>query len=98
LLFPGAFSPKRACSRRFRSTSGGAVEPTTSSTSTGSGSSLLRPVLEYAVVHELCHLRERNHDVAFWQLIGTLLPDWERRKARLAQNERFLTLRRIEPA
>jgi len=53
--------------------------------------------LEYAVVHELCHLRERNHDEAFWRLIGTLLPDWDRRKAWLDQNERFLTLRRVEP-
>jgi len=52
--------------------------------------------LEYAVVHELCHLRERNHDEAFWRLIGTLLPDWDRRKAWLDQNERFLMLRRIE--
>ena len=56
-----------------------------------------KPVLEYAVVHELCHLRERNHDPAFWRLVGTLLPDWERRKAWLDQNEGFLTLRRIEP-
>ncbi len=54
-------------------------------------------MLEYAVVHELCHLRERNHDQAFWWLVGTPLPDWERRKAWLDQNERFLALRRIEP-
>ena len=52
-------------------------------------------VLEYAVVHEL--LRERNHDEAFWRLVGTLLPDQERRNAWLDQNEGFLTLRRIEP-
>lgn len=56
-----------------------------------------RTVLEYAVVHELCHLRHRTHDRAFWGLVGTILPDWEARKAWLDQNEHFLTLRRVEP-
>ncbi|ANC92501.1 M48 family peptidase [Azospirillum humicireducens] len=56
-----------------------------------------RTVLEYAVVHELCHLRHRTHDRAFWALVGTILPDWEARKAWLDQNEHFLTLRRVEP-
>ncbi len=56
-----------------------------------------RTVLEYAVVHELCHLRHRNHDHGFWELVGTLLPDWETRKAWLDANEHFLDLRRVEP-
>ncbi|MEP9400151.1 SprT family zinc-dependent metalloprotease [Mesorhizobium sp. KR2-14] len=55
-----------------------------------------KTVLEYAVVHELCHLRHRNHDRDFWGLIGTILPDWEVRKAWLDQNEHFLALRRVE--
>jgi predicted metal-dependent hydrolase len=56
-----------------------------------------RTVLEYAVVHELCHLRHRTHDGAFWGLVATILPDWEARKAWLDHNEHFLTLRRVEP-
>jgi hypothetical protein len=56
-----------------------------------------RTVLEYAVVHELCHLRHRNHDRSFWGLVGTILPDWEARKVWLDQNEHVLTLRRMEP-
>ncbi|CAO3448887.1 M48 family metallopeptidase [Azospirillum largimobile] len=56
-----------------------------------------RTVLEYAVVHELCHLRHRTHDRSFWGLVGTILPDWEARKAWLDQNEHFLMLRRVEP-
>jgi predicted metal-dependent hydrolase len=55
-----------------------------------------KTVLEYAVVHELCHLRHRTHDREFWGLVGTILPDWEARKAWLDQNEQFLELRRIE--
>ena len=37
--------------------------------------------LEYVVVHELCHLRERGHGPAFKALMDRYLPDWrERRK------------------
>lgn len=54
-----------------------------------------KAVLEYAVVHELCHLRHRNHDRDFWGLVGSILPDWEARKAWLDENEHFLTLKRL---
>jgi predicted metal-dependent hydrolase len=56
-----------------------------------------KTVLEYAVVHELCHLRYRTHDRDFWGLVGSILPDWEGRKAWLDRNEQFLELRRVEP-
>lgn len=54
-----------------------------------------KPVLEYAVVHELCHLQHRNHDASFWNLVGTIMPDWEKRKAWLDANEHFLEMRRL---
>jgi predicted metal-dependent hydrolase len=56
-----------------------------------------KTVLEYAVVHELCHLRHRTHDRDFWGLVGTILPNWEAKKAWLDQNEQFLELRRVKP-
>lgn len=49
-----------------------------------------KPVLEYAVVHELCHLRHRNHDAPFWSLVHALLPDYAERKAWLERNERHV--------
>ncbi|WP_413205036.1 M48 family metallopeptidase [Rhodospirillum sp. A1_3_36] len=55
-----------------------------------------KTVLEYAVVHELCHLRHRNHGKAFWSLVGSILPDWASRKAWLDRNEHFLNLERVE--
>ena len=54
-----------------------------------------KAVLEYAVVHELCHLRHRNHDKAFWSLVGSIMPDYEARKTWLERNEHMLGLERI---
>ena len=33
-------------------------------------------VLRYVVLHELCHLRHRNHSGDFWALVGSQMPDW----------------------
>jgi predicted metal-dependent hydrolase len=57
-----------------------------------------KPVLEYAVVHEICHLKHRNHEPEFWSLVGRILPDWEARKAWLDRNEHLLGWERVEPA
>ena len=45
-----------------------------------------KPVLEYVVVHELCHLVKRDHSEAFWSLLRGVLPDFEPRKAWLDQH------------
>lgn len=44
-----------------------------------------KTILEYAVVHELCHLKHRHHSAAFWSLLNSLLPDYEPRKVWLEQ-------------
>ncbi|HEY8010318.1 MAG TPA: SprT family zinc-dependent metalloprotease [Rudaea sp.] len=33
--------------------------------------------LKYVVIHELCHLRYRDHSPRFWALVGSLYPDWQ---------------------
>jgi predicted metal-dependent hydrolase len=37
-------------------------------------------VIDYVVVHELCHLRHRDHTAAFWNEIDKVLPGWQDRR------------------
>ena len=39
--------------------------------------------VNYVVVHELCHLRERGHGQRFKDLMDTYMPDWRERRAKL---------------
>ena len=34
-------------------------------------------VLDYVVVHELCHRKEMNHSKAFWMEVQRILPDYK---------------------
>ena len=41
-------------------------------------------VIDYIVVHELAHIRIKNHSKRFWEYIGEVMPDYKRRKEWLA--------------
>lgn len=37
-------------------------------------------VIDYVIVHELCHLVHRNHSKDYWNEVGRVLPDYEQYK------------------
>ena len=39
--------------------------------------------IDYVVIHELCHVRYKNHDARFWQYLSEKCPKWETLKDRL---------------
>ena len=53
-------------------------------------------VLEYVVVHELCHLRRLDHSNAFWRLVEAACPAWRERAGWLRAHGG--ELRRYRPA
>ncbi len=37
-------------------------------------------IIEYVIIHELCHLKHMNHSAQFWNLVEEYLPDFKMRK------------------
>ena len=42
-------------------------------------------LVDYVVVHELVHLRHRGHGREYWQAVGRVLPDYDRRREELRE-------------
>ncbi len=39
--------------------------------------------IDYVVIHELCHLKHHDHGPDFYELLESVIPDWEKIKHRL---------------
>ena len=49
-------------------------------------------VIDYVVVHELMHIREKNHSSKFWNLVLNVIPDYRAHRCWLRDNQRHLNL------
>ena len=50
-------------------------------------------VIDYVVVHELCHRIEMNHSKRFWEQVERILPDYRRQREWLKENGHSLMRR-----
>lgn len=44
-------------------------------------------LIDYVIVHELCHLKELNHSAAYYALLDKVMPDWRDRREALNRAE-----------
>jgi predicted metal-dependent hydrolase len=49
-------------------------------------------LLEYVVIHELCHLVHHNHSRSFWSLVEKFTPEYKARKRELRRYAHFLAM------
>lgn len=49
-------------------------------------------VIDYVVIHELCHIHHMNHDRSFWRLVGSIMPDYKAKQDYLARQGQAMTL------
>lgn len=49
-------------------------------------------VIDYVVVHELCHLLHLNHDRSFWRKVGTFDPNYKQHEAYLSRFGGVMTI------
>jgi len=49
-------------------------------------------IVDYVIVHELVHLRQHDHSRLFWAKVQELMPDYERRRQWLRENERLMRI------
>ena len=49
-------------------------------------------VIDYVIIHELCHLIHMNHDRSFWRRVGSVISDYKEKQAFLVKYGRYMTL------
>ena len=53
-------------------------------------------IIDYVIVHELCHIKEMNHSRRFWNEVESILPDYKERRKWLKLNGNILIERMVK--
>jgi predicted metal-dependent hydrolase len=48
------------------------------------------PVLNYVVIHELCHIKRMSHGKSFWNIVAKYCPEWKEMRRWLNKHSREL--------
>lgn len=48
-------------------------------------------VIDYVIIHELCHLFHMNHDRSFWRRVGSMMRDYKKKQEFLEQYGHLMT-------
>jgi predicted metal-dependent hydrolase len=51
-----------------------------------------RRVIDYVIIHEMCHLVHLNHSKEFWSLVGKILPDYKEYEKQLKEIETYMII------
>lgn len=49
-----------------------------------------REVIDYVIVHELCHMRVFNHSPEYWRLVARVMPEYARQRTWLRQQNSLI--------
>jgi len=47
-------------------------------------------VVDYVIIHELMHLKQKNHSHKFWAEVAKMVPDYKQDERWLKQNSHLL--------
>lgn len=50
-------------------------------------------IIDYIVVHELCHFKHMDHSKNFWDLVSSIMPDCKDRRAWLKENGSIIMMK-----
>ena len=53
-------------------------------------------VIDYVVVHELCHIKHMDHSPAFWAEVGKVIPDWRDKREALKDVQKLIGDKALE--
>ena len=42
-----------------------------------------KELIDYVIVHEMCHLKHLNHSTKFWKLVESIIPDYKLKRKKL---------------